>query len=34
MEEVAPDDWIEKVRNKEILPNKKKMMILDGEKMY
>ena len=34
MEEVTPDDWVENVRNKEILPNKDKMMILDGKKMY
>ena len=34
MEEVAPDNWVETVRNREILPNKDKMMILDGKKMY
>ena len=34
MEEVAPDAWVETVRNAEILPNKDKMMILDGKKTY
>lgn len=34
IEEVAPADWGEKVREAEILPNADKMMILDGEKKY
>ena len=34
IEEVAPEDCDEQVREKEILPNEDKMMILDGEKKY
>lgn len=34
IEEVAPEEWDETVRDKEIIPNKDKMMILDGEKQY
>lgn len=34
LEEVAPEDWAESVRNKEIEPNKDNMMILDGKKQY
>ena len=34
LEEVAPEDWAEKVRATEIEPNKDKMKILDGEKLY
>ena len=31
-EEIQPQDWDEKVRNSEILPQMDKMMILDGKK--
>ncbi len=34
MESVAPEEWDEKVRQPEILPNADKMMILDGEKRF
>ena len=34
VEEVAPAEWEEKVKSPEIMPNKDKMMILDGEKKY
>ena len=34
IEEVAPEDWDAQVRDKEILPNKDKMMVLDGKKTY
>ncbi len=33
-EPVPKEEWEEKVRNAVILPNKDKMMILDGEKQY
>lgn len=34
VEEVLPQDWNEKVVKPEIEPNKDKMLILDGEKLY
>ena len=34
MESVDPEKWEETVMQGEILPNKDKMMILDGEKRY
>ena len=34
VEEVEPDDWKDKVIKPEIEPNKDKMMILDGKKLY
>ena len=34
VEEIAPDDWKEKVWKPEIEPKKDKMMILDGQKKY
>ena len=34
MESVAPEDWESVVKQGEILPNKEKMMILDGKKNY
>ena len=34
MEEVEPEDWNDTVREVEILPNKDKMIIFDGEKQY
>ena len=34
IEEIKPEDWVETVVNKEIEPNKDKMMILNGEKKY
>ncbi|MBQ7265335.1 MAG: tautomerase family protein [Firmicutes bacterium] len=34
MEEVKPEEWVEKVRTPEIEPNKDKMKILYGKKMY
>jgi len=34
IEEVDPDNWNDNVREVEILPNKDKMMILDGKKQY
>lgn len=34
MEEVAPDDWTDKVLKPEIEPQKDKMMILNGKKRY
>ena len=34
LEEVAPAEWNEKVREPEILPKQKHMLILDGEKKY
>lgn len=33
-EEISPEDWDKKIRKPEIEPNKEKMMILDGEKLY
>ncbi len=33
-EAVSPDLWESEVVEKEILPNKDKMMILDGEKRF
>ena len=33
LEEVQPENW-ENVKRNEIIPNKDKMMILDGEKQY
>ena len=32
--EVLPQDWNEKVVKPEIEPNKDKMLILEGEKLY
>ena len=34
VEEIAPTDWAEKVLKPEIEPQKDKMMILDGKKLY
>ena len=34
LEEVAPEEWDEKVRKTQIEPNKDKMYILDGKKQY
>lgn len=34
IESIAPQDWNEKVVKPEIEPNKDKMLILDGEKLY
>ena len=34
MEEVEPEDWNDTVREVEILPNKDKIIIFDGEKQY
>ena len=34
VEEIAPDDWKEKVWKPEIEPKKDNMMILDGQKKY
>ena len=34
IEEIAPDDWNDKVLKPEIEPKKDKMMILDGKKLY
>ncbi|WP_455760174.1 hypothetical protein [Cloacibacillus evryensis] len=34
VEEIAPADWAEKVLKPEIEPQKDKMMILDGKKLY
>ncbi len=34
VEEVLPQDWNEKVVKPEIEPNKDKMLILEGEKLY
>ncbi len=34
MEEVAPDDWVDKVLKPEIEPQKDKMMIINGKKRY
>lgn len=34
LEEIAPDDWVEKVVKAEIEPKKDKMMILSGKKLY
>ena len=34
VEEVAPADWDEKVKEPEIIPKLDQMMILDGEKKY
>ncbi|MBP0982085.1 MAG: hypothetical protein J5968_07755 [Oscillospiraceae bacterium] len=33
-EEIAREDWEEKVKKPEIEPNRDKMMILSGEKLY
>lgn len=32
--EIKPEDWVETVEKKEIEPNKDKMMVLNGKKMY
>ena len=34
IEEIKPEDWVETVEKKEIEPNKDKMMVLNGKKMY
>lgn len=34
IEEVAPEDWVEKVEKAEIEPNADKMLILNGQKKY
>ena len=34
MEEIAPEDWVAKVKEPEILANPDKMMIISGEKKY
>ena len=34
LEDVSPEDWEEKVVKPEIEPNKEKMMILQGRKLY
>lgn len=34
LEEVAPEDWAEKIVKKEMEPQKGHMMILNGEKLY
>ena len=34
LEEIEPSDWNNKVKEPEILPNKDKMMILNGQKKY
>ena len=34
IEEVAPEDWVEKVEKAEIEPNADKMFVLNGEKKY
>jgi 4-oxalocrotonate tautomerase len=34
IEEIAPDEWEEKIVKSEIEPKKKNMMILSGEKCY
>ncbi len=34
MEDVAPEDWDEKVVRKEILPNPDRIMIRDGKKQF
>ena len=34
MEDIDPDEWDEKVRNEEILPNRDHILILDGKKQY
>ena len=34
IEEVAPDNWDEKVMQTEVIPQKDKMMIFEGQKNY
>ena len=34
IEEVVPQDWDEKVMQKEVIPQKDKMIILEGKKIY
>ena len=34
LEEIAPEDWEETVKKREIEPNTDKMMILSGKKLY
>lgn len=34
IEEIAPEDWVEKVEKAEITPNADKMLILNGKKKY
>ena len=34
IEEIKPEDWVKTVEKKEIEPNKDKMMVLNGKKMY
>ena len=34
IEEVAPDNWDEKVMQAEVIPQKDKMMIFEGQKNY
>ena len=34
IEEVAPEDWVEQVEKKEILPMADKMFVMNGQKKY
>ena len=34
MEDIDPEEWDDRVRNAEILPNRDKLMIPDGVKQY
>lgn len=34
IEEIAPEDWVEKVEKAEITPNADKMLIHNGKKKY
>lgn len=34
IEEVAPEDWVEQVEKKEILPMADKMFVMNGKKKY
>ena len=34
IEEIKPEQWVDKVVKPEIEPNKDKMLVLDGEKVY
>ena len=34
IEEISPEDWVEKVENTEIIPNADKMLILNGKKKF
>ena len=34
IEEIAPENWVEQVEKAEIEPNRDKMFVLNGQKIY